>query len=93
MPIITEDDLIQSIADAFQFISYFHPPDFIRAMSAAWEKEENPSAKQAMSQILVNSRMCDRASPNLSGYGIGQYSHQIRDAGADEFQTFVTGNL
>ena len=58
MPIITEDDLIQSIADAFQFISYFHPPDFIRAMSAAWEKEENPSAKQAMSQILVNSRMC-----------------------------------
>ncbi len=58
MPIITEDDLIKSIADAFQFISYFHPPDFIRAMSAAWEKEENPSAKQAMSQILVNSRMC-----------------------------------
>mgnify|MGYP000246821271 FL=1 len=58
MPIISEDDLIQSIADAFQFISYFHPPDFIRAMSAAWKKEENPSAKQAMSQILVNSRMC-----------------------------------
>ena len=62
MPIITEDDLIKSITsacvDAFPIHSYFHPPDFIRAMSAAWEKEENPSAKQAMSQILVNSRMC-----------------------------------
>jgi fumarate hydratase class I len=58
MSIIREDDLIASIAEAFQYISYFHPPDFIRAMSAAWEREENPGAKQAMAQILVNSRMC-----------------------------------
>ena len=58
MPIIREDDLIASIAEALQYISYFHPPDFIRAMASAWEKEENPGAKQAMAQILVNSRMC-----------------------------------
>ena len=47
-----------SIAEALQYISYFHPPDFVRAMSAAWEREENAGAKQAMAQILVNSRMC-----------------------------------
>ena len=58
MPIIREDDLIASIAEALQYISYYHPPDFIRAMAAAWEREENPGAKQAMAQILVNSRMC-----------------------------------
>ena len=58
MNIIREDDLINSIAEAFQYISYYHPPDFIRAMAAAWEVEENPGAKAAMAQILVNSRMC-----------------------------------
>ena len=58
MHIIREDDLIASIAEGLQYISYFHPPDFVRAMSAAWEREENPGAKQAMAQILVNSRMC-----------------------------------
>jgi fumarate hydratase, class I len=58
MTLIREDDLIASIAEAFQYISYFHPPDFIRAMAQAWEREENPGAKQAMAQILVNSRMC-----------------------------------
>jgi fumarate hydratase, class I len=58
MTLIREDDLIASIAEAFQHISYFHPPDFIRAMAQAWEQEENPGAKQAMAQILVNSRMC-----------------------------------
>lgn len=58
MTLIREDDLIASIAEALQYISYFHPPDFIQAMSSAWEREENSSAKQAMAQILVNSRMC-----------------------------------
>lgn len=57
MTLIREADLIDSIAEALQYISYFHPPDFIRAMSAAWAREENPGAKQAMAQILVNSRM------------------------------------
>ena len=57
MIVIREADLIDSIAEALQYISYFHPPDFIRAMAAAWAREQNPSAKQAMAQILVNSRM------------------------------------
>ncbi|MCU7844416.1 MAG: fumarate hydratase [Candidatus Thiodiazotropha sp. (ex Monitilora ramsayi)] len=54
---IHQDDLIQSIADALQYISYYHPADFLRAMGEAWEKEQNPAAKDAMAQILVNSRM------------------------------------
>ena len=58
MNVIREADLIDSISEALQYISYYHSPDFIRAMSAAWEREENPGAKQAMAQILVNSRMC-----------------------------------
>ncbi|MCG7656482.1 fumarate hydratase [Wielerella bovis] len=57
MTIIKQEDFIQSIADAFQFISYYHPKDFIQALTKAWEKEENPAAKDAMAQILVNSRM------------------------------------
>ncbi|MCU0912278.1 MAG: fumarate hydratase, partial [Rhodobacteraceae bacterium] len=58
MTVIREADLVDSIAEALQYVSVFHPPDFIRAMAAAWEREENPGARQAMAQILVNSRMC-----------------------------------
>jgi fumarate hydratase class I len=58
MVTIKRDDLIQSVADALQYISYYHPPDFIRALTAAWEREESAAAKDAMTQILVNSRMC-----------------------------------
>ncbi|MDU8927746.1 fumarate hydratase [Alisedimentitalea sp. MJ-SS2] len=58
MAAITEEHLIESIADALQFISYYHPGDFVQAMTAAWEREENKGAKDAMAQILVNSRMC-----------------------------------
>ncbi|USZ15618.1 fumarate hydratase [Moraxella sp. FZFQ2102] len=58
MTIIKQDDFIQSIADAFQYISYYHPTDYIEALVEALEKEENPAAKDAMTQILVNSRMC-----------------------------------
>ena len=50
--------MIRSVADALQYISYYHSPDFIRAMSAAYELEESPAAKDAIKQILVNSRMC-----------------------------------
>lgn len=57
MTVISEDDLRQSIADALQFISYYHPPDFIRHLVAAHAREENPPAKAAMAQILRNSRM------------------------------------
>ncbi|CAA6823073.1 MAG: Fumarate hydratase class I, aerobic (EC [uncultured Thiotrichaceae bacterium] len=58
MPVIKQADVIDSVADALQFISYFHPTDFIEAMHEAWKKEESPAAKDAMLQILVNSRMC-----------------------------------
>lgn len=54
---IRQDDLITSIADALQFISYYHPTDFIQALSAAYEKEQAPAARDAMAQILINSRM------------------------------------
>jgi fumarate hydratase class I len=56
--IIRQDDLIQSVADALQYISYYHPVDFIRAMDEAYQREQNPAAKDAMAQILINSRMC-----------------------------------
>jgi len=57
MTVIRQDDLIQSVADALQYISYYHPADFVQAVTAAWEKEQNPAAKDAMAQILLNSRM------------------------------------
>ncbi|HSG58427.1 MAG TPA: fumarate hydratase [Woeseiaceae bacterium] len=58
MTTIKQDDLIQSVADALQYISYYHPPDFVSALTAAWEREESPAAKDAMAQILANSKMC-----------------------------------
>ncbi|MEB4591901.1 fumarate hydratase [Candidatus Thiothrix sp. Deng01] len=58
MSIIKQDDLIASVADALQFISYYHPVDFIEAMHKAWQREESPAAKDSIAQILVNSRMC-----------------------------------
>ncbi|MCB8889876.1 MULTISPECIES: fumarate hydratase [Halomonadaceae] len=58
MTVIRQDDVIQSVADALQYISYYHPKDFIDAMAAAYDREENPAAKDAIAQILINSRMC-----------------------------------
>jgi fumarate hydratase class I len=58
MTLIRQDDFIQSIADSLQFISYYHPLDFIQALNAAYQKEESPAAKDAIAQILINSRMC-----------------------------------
>ena len=58
MTVIRAEDLTQSVADALQYISYYHPPDFIRAMAAAYEREESPAAKAALQQVLVNARMC-----------------------------------
>ncbi len=55
---IKQEDLIASICDALQFISYYHPVDFIEAVNNAYEQEANPAAKDAMAQILINSRMC-----------------------------------
>jgi fumarate hydratase class I len=58
MTIIRQQDVIQSVADALQYISYYHPPDFIKAVKQAYDREESKSAKDAMAQILINSRMC-----------------------------------
>jgi fumarate hydratase class I len=52
MTIIRQDDFIQSIADALQYISYYHPLDFIQALNGAYQKEQSPAAKDAMAQIL-----------------------------------------
>jgi len=54
---IRQNDLVTSVADALQFISYYHPLDYIRAVGEAWERERSPAAKDAMAQILMNSRM------------------------------------
>lgn len=62
MATITKADFIDSIADALQFISYYHPADYIHALTQAWEKEQSPAAKDAMAQILYNSRMCAEGS-------------------------------
>jgi fumarate hydratase class I len=58
MRTIKQADVIQSVADALQYISYYHSPDFIQAMAKAYEHEQSPAAKDAIKQILVNSRMC-----------------------------------
>jgi|TARA_B110000211_G_scaffold13144_1_gene13731 fumarate hydratase class I len=58
MTIIRQQDLIDSVADALQYISYYHPVDFIQAVKQAYDREESKAAKDAMAQILVNSRMC-----------------------------------
>ena len=56
--VIRSEDLVQSVADALQFISYYHPADYIRALGRAYEREQSPAARDAIAQILTNSRMC-----------------------------------
>jgi fumarate hydratase class I len=58
MTIIREADFVQSIADALQFISYYHPADYLQHLARAYEREQSPAAKDAIAQILTNSRMC-----------------------------------
>src|ERR1700753_3462259 len=58
MSVIRESDVIDSVAGALQYISYYHTPDFIRAMGAAYEVEQSASARDAIAQILTNSRLC-----------------------------------
>ena len=57
MAVIKQEDFIQSVADALQYISYYHPVDYITNLAAAYAREESPAAKDAMAQILINSRM------------------------------------
>ena len=67
---IKQDDVISSVADALQFILYYHPVDFISAINQAYEKETDPVAKDAMAQTLINSRMCAGHRPICQDTGI-----------------------
>ena len=58
MPIIRQDDVIRSVADALQYISFYHPADYIANLARAYQHEQSPAAKDAIAQILINSRMC-----------------------------------
>ena len=58
MSVIRESDVIDSVADALQYISYYHTPDFIRAMGQAYDREQSAAARDAIAQILTNSRLC-----------------------------------
>src|SRR5882757_666559 len=58
MTTIRQSDFIDSVADALQFISYYHPLDYIEALGEAYAAEQSPAAKDAIAQILTNSRMC-----------------------------------
>src|SRR5580698_5062964 len=58
MTVIRQEDFIASVAGALQYISYYHPEDYIRALAQAYEREQSPAARDAMAQILINSRMC-----------------------------------
>ena len=57
MTVIRKEDLISSVADALQYISYYHPLDFVQALEKAYNKEQSQAAKDAIAQILINSRM------------------------------------
>ncbi len=57
MAVIRKEDVISSVADALQYISYYHPLDFVQALDKAYQKEESQAAKDAIAQILINSRM------------------------------------
>jgi fumarate hydratase, class I len=58
MTTITREHLAQSVADALQYISYYHPADYLQALGRAYEREQSPAARDAIAQILTNSRMC-----------------------------------
>ncbi len=92
--IIKQSDVIQSVADALQYISYYHPKDYINALTAAYEREESPAAKDAMAQILVNSRMCaEGRRPICQDTGIvviyAEVGMDVRIDGAMDFEDML----
>jgi fumarate hydratase class I len=62
MTTIKYADLVESVAGALQYISYYHPVDYIQHLARAYEREQSPAAKDAIAQILSNSRMCAKAA-------------------------------
>ena len=72
MTTIKQEDFVQSVADAFQFISYYHPADYLKNLYEAYQREASPAAKEAMAQILINSRMsAEGHRPMCQDTGIG----------------------
>src|SRR5580658_134985 len=71
MTVIQQEDFIASVASALQYISYYHPVDYITSLAKAYEREQSPAARDAMAQILINSRMCAEGHrPICQGTGI-----------------------
>ncbi|MES2579786.1 MAG: fumarate hydratase [Pseudomonadota bacterium] len=94
MTIIKQADFIQSIADALQYISYYHPTDYIQALGEAYKLEESPAAKDAIAQILTNSRMCAEGKrPICQDTGIVvafvKVGMQVRFEGQDGFESLT----
>jgi hypothetical protein len=74
---IDEDDVIRSVAEALQYISYYHPPDFVKGLTLAYEREQAPAAKDAIAQILINSRMAAEGHrPDVPGH---RHHYRVRD--------------
>ena len=91
MTIIKADDLIESIAAGLQFISYYHPEDYIRHLARAYETEQSPAARDAIAQILTNSRMCAEGHrPLCQDTGI---VNVFLDVGMDVQWSGFTGSL
>ena len=98
MTIIKQADFIQSIADALQYISYYHPTDYIQALGEAYRLEESPAAKDAIAQILTNSRMCAEGKrPICQDTGIVvafvKVGMQVRFEGQDGFESLTVEQM
>jgi len=78
MTTIKQDDLIDSVADALQFISYYHPVDFIHAIHDTYQREESPAARDAMAQILLLAHVRRGSSPDLPGHRYRYCIHEDR---------------
>ena len=63
MTIIQQDDLIESVAAALQYISYYHPQDYIQHLARAYELEQSPAAREALAPIQTNTRKCAAGPP------------------------------
>ncbi len=94
MTIIRQEDFIRSIREAFQFISYYHPIDFVQALKAAYDREESLPARDALAQLLINSRMCAEGHrPICQDTGIAvvflKVGMEVRWDGAPSLQEMV----
>ena len=90
-PVIREADFVQSVADALQFISYYHPADYVAHLGRAYEREQSPAARDAIAQILTNSRMCAEGHrPLCQDTGIPIYN-VIIGSGAQVLGPIIVG--